>query len=119
MRRNLMLALAAAILGATFYYCTTAWATAASGFTAVTLAKGILGQFEVFNHFVLPKLSDDDRNVWVSFEKTRGDSDLYIQIHTKQHLGRASGRPSDPEHRLAFAPRPQLDHRHIRNINRL
>ena len=31
---------------------------------------------------MLPKLSDDDRNVWVSFEKTRGDSDLYIQSNT-------------------------------------
>jgi hypothetical protein len=83
MRRKLMLALfGPAVLGAAFYYSTKAWATAASGFTAVTLAKGTLGQFEAFNHFVLPQLSEDDRKVWVSLQKTKGDSDLYIQSNT-------------------------------------
>ena len=53
MRRNLMLArFGATILGVAFYYSTKARATAGSGFTAVTVAKGTLGQFEVFNHFV-------------------------------------------------------------------
>jgi len=83
MKRNLMLALfGAAILSWTFYYSTKAWATPASGFTGVTLAKGTLGQFEVFNHFALPELNDDDRTVWLSLQKTRGDSDLYIQSNT-------------------------------------
>jgi hypothetical protein len=83
MKRNLMLALfVAAILGAAFCYSTKAWATSPSGFKGVTLAKGTLGQFEVFNHFVLPKLNDDDREVWLSLQKTKGDSDLYIQSNT-------------------------------------
>lgn len=83
MKRNLTLALfGAAIVGAAFYYSTKAWATPASGFSGVTLAKGKLGQFEVFNDFVLPQLSDDDRKVWMSLQKTRGDSDLYIQSNT-------------------------------------
>jgi hypothetical protein len=80
MKRNLMLVLFnVAIMGAAFYYATKAWATTASGFTGFTLAKGTLGQFEVFNHFVLPKLTDHDRKVWLSLQKTKGDSDLYIQ----------------------------------------
>lgn len=83
MKRNLMLALfVAAIVGAAFYYSTKAWATPASGFTGLTLAKGTLAQFEVFNHFVLPTLNEDDRKVWLSLQKTRGDSDLYIQSNT-------------------------------------
>jgi len=83
MKKNQVLALfVAVVLGPAFYYSTQAWATPASGFTGVTLAKGTVGQFEVFNHFVLPKLKDDDRKVWISLEKTSGDSDLYIQNNT-------------------------------------
>ena len=83
MKRNLMLVLfSAAIMGAAFYYATKAWATTASGFIGVPLAKGTLRQFEVFNRFVLPTLKDDDRKVWLSLQKTKGDSDLYIQSNT-------------------------------------
>jgi len=83
MKRNLMLALfCAAVVGAAFYYSAKAWATPASGFTGVTLGKGTLGQFEVFNYFFLPRLNDDDRKVWMSLQKTKGDSDLYIQSNT-------------------------------------
>jgi hypothetical protein len=83
MKRNLMLMLfGAAIVGAALHYAIKASATPASGFTAVTLAKGTLGQFEVFNHFVLPKLRGEDRKIWLSLQKTKGDSDLYIQSNT-------------------------------------
>ena len=83
MKRNLMLVLfSAAVVGAAFYYSAKAWATPASGFHPVTLAKGTLPQFEVFNEFVLPTLNDDDRKLWLSWQKTKGDSDLYIQSNT-------------------------------------
>ena len=83
MKRNLMLVLfGAAIMAASFHYATKAWATSASGFVGVTLAKGTLAQFEVFNHVVLPKLHEDDRNMWLSWQKTKGDSDLYVQSNT-------------------------------------
>ena len=83
MKRYLMLLLfAAAVVGAALHYAIKASATPASGFTAVTLAKGTLGQLEVFNHFVLPKLNGEDRKVWLSLQKTKGDSDLYIQSNT-------------------------------------
>jgi hypothetical protein len=83
MKRTLVLAVfVAAIVGAVFHYATKAWATPASGFAAVTLAKGTLAQFEVFNHAVLPKLNEHDRKLWLSFQKTKGDSDLYIQSNT-------------------------------------
>lgn len=84
MKRTIMLAVfGAAILGAAFHYATKAWATTSSGFTAVTLAKGTLKQFEVFNLFVLPTIKDDAaRNVWLSWQKTKGNSDLYVQSNT-------------------------------------
>jgi hypothetical protein len=61
------------------------WATAANGFTATTLAKGTLSQFEVFNHAVLPNPKGDgdndrdDKLLWLSLQKTKGSSDLYVQ----------------------------------------
>ena len=83
MKRILMLALfGIAMVGAAFHYATKAWATPGSGFTAVTLAQGRLAQFEVFNHVVLPNLKHEDRKVWLDFQKTKGDSDLYIQSNT-------------------------------------
>jgi len=83
MKRNLTLALfAAAMIYAAFHYATKAWATTPSGFTGVTVAKGTLAQFEVFNNALLPGLNDEDRKVWLSLQKTRGDSDLYIQSNT-------------------------------------
>lgn len=83
MKRNQMLLLfAAAIVGVALHYAIKASATPATGFTAVTLAKGTLGQLEVFNHFVLPKLRGEDRKIWLSLQKTKGDSDLYIQSNT-------------------------------------
>ena len=102
MKRKLMLVLfGAAIVGAASYYSMKAWATPASGFTGITLAKGALGRFEVFNYFVLPQLNDDDRKVWMSLQKTRGDSDLYIQSNTwaapqPGHAGSAPWRSHRP-----------------------
>ena len=92
MKRNLMLALfAAAMVAAAFHCATKAWATPASGFTGLTIAKGTLAQFEVFNHAVLPSLNEEDRKVWLSLQKTRGDSDLYIQSNT--WIAAQSGQP--------------------------
>jgi len=83
MKRILMLPLlGAAIVGAAFHFATKAWATPASGFTGVTLASGTLAEFEVFNYFVLPMLKSSDQKVWISLQKTKGKSGLYIQNNT-------------------------------------
>lgn len=84
-----------------FYFATKTWATPAnSGFTATTLAKGTLAQFEVFNHFVLSRSGhDDDRQVWLSLQKTKGASDLYVQSNVWQPGG-STGWHSHPGHSL-------------------
>ena len=58
---------------------------ATSGFTAKTLAKGTLAEFDVFNQSPkdsLPAGNDDD--VWLSMQKTKGRSDLYVQSNVWQ-----------------------------------
>lgn len=103
-RKPKLLFLLSGILAlAVFYFATKTWATPAnSGFTATTLAKGTLAQFEVFNHFVLPssgKKREDDRQVWLSLQKTKGASDLYVQSNVWQPGG-STGWHSHPGHSL-------------------
>jgi len=80
-----------AIVVATLHYAGRVWATPANGFKATTIATGTFSEFEVFNHAVLPnpKADDedkdkDDRNVWLSIQKTKGLSDLYVQSNVWQ-----------------------------------
>ena len=83
MKRNLLFAMfGAAIAVTSLYYAREAWATPASGFTAVTLAKGTLGEFQVFNQFLPSNLADEDKTIWLSWQKTKGQSDLYVQSNT-------------------------------------
>jgi hypothetical protein len=95
----LLLTLAAFALTAVLYVGSV-WATASTGFTATTLAKGTLGHFEVFNHAVLPAppaSSDgdgDDKSVWLSLQKTKGASDLYVQSNLWQPVNPLTGAVS-------------------------
>ena len=43
----------AALLVVAHHYARSVGATGANGFTAITLAKGTLGSFDVFNHAIL------------------------------------------------------------------
>jgi quercetin dioxygenase-like cupin family protein len=78
-------------------------ATPSSGFTASTLAKGQIGDIEVFNHLALdqPQAGHERhrRDVWLSWQKTKGDSDLYVQSNTWQP-GATTGWHSHPGHSL-------------------
>jgi hypothetical protein len=76
-------------------------ATAASGFTPTTIAKGTsVGEFDVSNRVVLPSTSGrEDRDVWVSKQKTKGASDLYVQSNVWQPGG-TTGWHSHPGHSL-------------------
>jgi predicted metal-dependent enzyme (double-stranded beta helix superfamily) len=91
----------AAIVVATIFYTVNVSATASSGFVATTLAKGTLGEFEVFNHAILPSATreDEDDNVWLSMQKTKGSSDLYVQSNVWQPGG-STGWHSHPGHSL-------------------
>ena len=78
-------------------------ATAASGFTPTTIAKGSnVGAFDVSNRVVLPSTSgrdEEDRDVWVSKQKTKGASDLYVQSNVWLPGG-TTGWHSHPGHSL-------------------
>jgi hypothetical protein len=93
--------LATSALAVLLYHAKTARATPASGFVGTTIALGRLEQFEVFNHFIPPgtKMSDDDQKIWLSMQKTKGSSDLYVQSNTWQPGG-TTGWHSHPGHSL-------------------
>ena len=78
----------AAIVVAVLSYSAHVSATPQNGFTPITLAKGTLGPFEVFNHAIIPNPNGDgdndrdDKTLWLSIQKTKGPSDLYVQSNT-------------------------------------
>jgi quercetin dioxygenase-like cupin family protein len=77
-------------------------ATTPSGFVGTTIAKSTLAAFRVSNRVVLPGPSshdDDDPNVWVSKQETRGSSDIYVQSNVWQPGG-TTGWHSHPGHSL-------------------
>jgi quercetin dioxygenase-like cupin family protein len=104
MRRKLMLLLTSTVVVAAVLYGGSAWATKAKGFTSTPLTpfpSARLAQFEVFNHFVFPSSGgeDEDKNVWLSWQKTKGSSDLYVQSNVWQPKG-DTGWHSHPGHSL-------------------
>jgi quercetin dioxygenase-like cupin family protein len=86
MKRRLMwlVLFCAAVLVSVHHYATKAWATApTSGYMGKTLYKGTLAEFEVLNHANKHSLpAGFDGNSWLSLQKTKGASDLYIQSNT-------------------------------------
>lgn len=100
MQRSLAcLALAgAAITIASLYHAQRASATALNqGFTSTTLAVGRFDEIDV----VPPgsKLEKHDGSRWLSWQKTRGPSDLYVQSNVWQPGG-STGWHTHPGHSL-------------------
>src|SRR5262249_47140902 len=83
MRRRFtcMILLSAAIL-VTALYVRKAQATPASGFVGTTVALARFGDIDVFNH--LPNNNGDD---WLSMQRTKGLSDVYVQNNVWQPGG--------------------------------
>jgi len=78
-------------------YVTKSLATPATpppGFVSMTLAQGRFGQIDVFNRLINP-----DSTVWLSLQKTQGDSDVYVQSNTWQP-GADTGWHRHPGHSL-------------------
>ncbi len=71
-------------------------ATPPSGFTGTTLALGRFDEMDVFNQFVPPP---NGGNIWLSWQKTKGLSDLYVQSNVWQPGG-TTGWHSHPGHSL-------------------
>ncbi|MEO8258391.1 MAG: cupin [Acidobacteriota bacterium] len=76
-------------------------ATPAVGFVGQTVVMGTFGDIDVFNHVVPPDFWRKWHNsdVWLSWQKTKGDSDLYVQSNTWQPGG-STGWHSHPGHSL-------------------
>jgi len=91
----------AAILVTALFHPKKASATPAAGFAGTTVALGRFGEIDVFNHFIPPgsPLRRFRRDVWLSWQKTKGKSDLYVQSNVWQPGG-STGWHSHPGHSL-------------------
>jgi uncharacterized cupin superfamily protein len=76
-------------------------ATPASGFAASTLAFGRFGEISVFNRLIPPDFwrSRHESDVWLSWQKTKGSSDVYVQSNVFAPGG-SSGWHTHPGHSL-------------------
>lgn len=86
-----------ALLAAVLYPAKQALATDPVGFTGTTIAQGRFVPLDVTNYFVpttYPKTG-----VWMSFEKTNSQSDLYVQ-NNSWDPGGSTGWHSHPGHSL-------------------
>ena len=71
------------------------------GFTATTIAVGRFGDIDASNHQFMSdgSLHSRFRNLWLSFQKTKGDSDLYVQSNVWAPGG-TTGWHTHPGHSL-------------------
>lgn len=102
MRRRLacLLLLSTAFAAPALYYARNLWATPASGFTPTTLALGRFDDIDVFNHSVSPNVRQAGHpNNWLSRQKTKGPSDLYVQSNVWA-VGGSTGWHTHPGHSL-------------------
>jgi hypothetical protein len=102
MRRKLTwLGLLGAAMVVTALYAGNVLATPADRFTGTPLAQGRFGEIDVFNHFIPPNIQQDrhKRDVWLSWQKTKGMSDLYVQSNVWLPGG-STGWHSHPGHSL-------------------
>jgi hypothetical protein len=83
MRKKLMwvVLFSAAVVVAAISYVGRVSATAAvGGFKATPIAMGTFGEIDVFNQSSKNELpAGNDGDVWLSLQKTKGRSDLYVQ----------------------------------------
>jgi len=83
MRRKMMWAVlfSATVVAAAIFYTEKVLATpSAGGFKATTIATGSFRQFDVFNQSSKDSLpAGFPGDVWLSLQKTKGPSDLYVQ----------------------------------------
>jgi hypothetical protein len=82
MRRKLfwVVLFGAAIVVAAIFYTAKVSATVATGFKAMTIATGTFGEIDDFNQSSKKDLpAGNDGDVWLSLQKTKGQSDLYVQ----------------------------------------
>jgi hypothetical protein len=101
MRLKLMwvMLLGAAIVAITAQYTKPVLATSAAGFVGTTLARGRFGDINVFSHLVPRGKSQQGTDVWLSLQKTKGLSDVYVQSNVWAPAG-STGWHTHPGHSL-------------------
>jgi len=102
MRRMQMCGLAiAAAVAVVMSSASSVSATPASGFTSTTIALGRFGDIDVTNSLFPDGFFKSLRsgNFWISWQKTHGDSDLYVQSNVWQPGG-TTGWHTHPGHSL-------------------
>jgi uncharacterized cupin superfamily protein len=89
------------MLAITARYTTSVQATPAAGFVGTTIAVGRFDEIKVFNTLVPPNFwkSKHNSDIWLSWQKTKGASDLYVQSNVWQPGG-STGWHTHPGHSL-------------------
>ncbi len=84
-------------------------ATPSQGFTSTTIALGRFADIDVSNHVFLDGLwgSSPRKNPWLSFQKTHGPSDLYVQSNLWTPGG-STGWHTHPGHSLITVTHGEL-----------
>src|SRR3954469_14722184 len=95
MRRQLS-GLLVALAACGVLYVGSVSATPAVGFVGTTIAKGRFESFETMNHALPDGLR---RHPWISMQKTKGASDLYVQNNVWSPGG-STGWHTHPGHSL-------------------
>jgi quercetin dioxygenase-like cupin family protein len=101
MRAKVMVVFGAAVLGMAGYVCSV-WATPAAGFTSTTIALGRFGDIDAHNQAFLSPHNPANGMIgklWMSMQKTKGPSDLYVQSNVWVPGG-SSGWHTHPGHSL-------------------
>jgi quercetin dioxygenase-like cupin family protein len=96
-----MVLLSAAIV-VTALYTRNALATTPLGFTGTTVAVGRFGEIDIFNHLIPERGADVEKhngNVWLSLQKSKGLSDVYVQSNVWAPGG-STGWHTHPGHSL-------------------
>jgi quercetin dioxygenase-like cupin family protein len=89
------------MIGSLFRFTAALQATPASGFVGTTIAVGRFSEISVFNKLVPPDFwkSKHRRDIWLSWQKTVGASDVYVQSNVWQPGG-TTGWHTHPGHSL-------------------
>ena len=100
-RRLMKLLVLGGACAAAAAYVGTVRATPASGFTSTSLAIGRVPEFDVMHNLVLDDAdpANSRKHVWHSTQKTKGESDLYVQSNVWVPGG-TSGWHTHPGHSL-------------------
>jgi quercetin dioxygenase-like cupin family protein len=103
MRANVMWVFGAGALIISLVCVSTLRATPAGGFSGSTIAVGRFGEIDVNNHAFFPDTapwnSHPGNNLWLSMQKTKGPSDLYVQNNVWASGG-TTGWHTHPGHSL-------------------